>query len=511
MFDEDNTFDNDVQIPNNTIGGKKTSKEEDRRRKEQKEKLRKLENILRVKKQKINLLNAININNDETTLQNYYDILENLDNFLYKDIDFFNVLKSKIDQLLQYKEVSYNFINLTTYLKNYNSKFGIKKNNNRFKAILNKFNNFDNEKINEWNNKIDMLDYHISLTMYYNDAYLFNNKDIIEKFNSVFLSEVFKNNANNIPETTQQFIKDYIGLNNLTNNFYKVIDLYLTSNGIDDCKNNAQNYLDKILSNIEAREISTLIGDLDYDADGTKIVHKNINLKFNGKILFIGDVHGDIVPIMNLIRNSKDIGDLNDKKNWKNLYIVFLGDVIDPFNGSNARICNDNYVILNNIKTRMAISDMHLCIFFLIYLVLKDANVYYILGNHDIHYAFSNKLFLYLLDCKTKKKFRNLKFYTSFNLDIGENVDGSKKLCLINHTPNYLYKLENFFECYRDRNNNKIFAKSKVIINRYQDAYIDKSNFNIQDNVYNNISNLTENWTNDYMVKAIGRGAYLNV
>ena len=110
MFDEDNTFDNDVQIPNNTIGGKKTSKEEDRRRKEQKEKLRKLENILRVKKQKINLLNAININNDETTLQNYYDILENLDNFLYKDIDFFNVLKSKIDQLLQYEEVSYNQI-----------------------------------------------------------------------------------------------------------------------------------------------------------------------------------------------------------------------------------------------------------------------------------------------------------------------------------------------------------------------------------------------------------------
>ena len=128
-----------------------------------------------------------------------------------------------------------------------------------------------------------------------------------------------------------------------------------------------------------------------------------------------------------------------------------------------------------------------------------------------IHYAFSNKLFLYLLDCKTKKKFRNLKFYTSFNLDIGENVDGSKKLCLINHTPNYLYKLENFFECYRDGNNNKIFVKSKVVINRYQDAYIDKSNFNVQDNVYNNISNLTENWTNDYMVKAIRGGAYLNV
>ena len=168
---------------------------------------------------------------------------------------------------------------------------------------------------------------------------------------------------------TQQFIKDYIGLNNLTNNFYKVIDFYLTSNGIKDCKNNAQNYLDKILSNIDAREISMLIGDLDYDAQGTKIVHKDINLKFNGKILFIGDVHGDIVPIINLIRNSKDIGDLNDDMNWNDLYIIFLGDVIDPFNGSNARICNDNYVILNNIKTRMAISDMHLCIFFLIYLL----------------------------------------------------------------------------------------------------------------------------------------------
>ena len=565
MFDEDNTFENDIQISDNIIGGvnpmkqqyqkfrdinkkekiEKTKAESERKRREAEEaeaerkigkanvekilreaelekKLREAE--LRVKKQKINLLNAININNDKTTLKDYYDILEKLDVFLYKDIDFFNVLKSKIDQLLQYEEVSYNQIirdysifaisksfSLNRYLNNYNSKFGIKKNNNRFKAILNKFNNFDDEKINEWNNKIDMLDYHVSLTKYYNDAYLFNNKDIIEKFNSVFLSEVFKNNANNIPEITQQFIKDYIGLNNLTNNFYKVINFYLTSNGIDDCKNNAQIYLDKILSNIDASEISTLIGDLDYDAQETKIVHKDINLKFNGKILFIGDVHGDIVPIMNLIRNSTDIGDLNDKINWKNLYIVFLGDVIDPFNGSNARICNDNYVILNNIKTRMAISDMHLCIFFLIYLVLKGAKVYYILGNHDIHYAFSNKLFLYLLDCKTKKKFRNLKFYTSFNLDIGENLYDAKKLCLINHTPNYLYKLENFFECYRDGNNNKIFVKSKVIIDRYQDAYIDKSNFNVQDNVYNNISNLTENWTNDYMVKAIGGGAYLNV
>lgn len=526
MFDEDNTFENDIQISDNTIGGKKTSKEEDRRRKEQKEKLRKIENELREekRKQKINLLNAININNDVTTLKDYYDILENLDYTFYQDIDFFKLLKPKIDQLLQYEEVSYNKIirdysvftisksfSLPRYLNNYNLKFGIKKNNNRFKAILNKFNNFDNEKINEWNNKIDMLDYHVSLTKYYNDAYLFNDKDIVEKFNSVFLSEVFKNNANNIPVTTQQFIKDYIDLNNLTNNFYKVIDLYLTSNGIDNCKNNAQNYLDKILSNIEAREISTLIGDLDYDAQRNKIVHKDINLKFNGKILFIGDVHGDIVPIMNLIRNSTDIGDLNIKVNWNDLYIIFLGDVIDPFNGSNARICNDNYVILNNIKTRMAISDMHLCIFFLMYLVLKGAKVYYILGNHDIHYAFSNKLFLYLLDCKTKKKFRNLKFYTSFTLDIGEKFIGEKKLCLINHTPNYLYKLENFFECYRDGNNNKIFVKSKVNINRYQDAYVDKSNFNIQDNVYNNISNLTENWTNDYMVKAIGGGAYLNV
>lgn len=527
MFDEDNTFENDIQISDNTIGGKKTSKEEDRRRKEQKEKLRKIENELREekRKQKINLLNAIDINNNETTLKDYYDILENLDYTFYQDNDFFILLKPKIDQLLQYEEVSYNQIirdysvftisksfSLPRYLNNYNRKFGIKKNNNRFKAILNKFNNFDNEKINEWNNKIDMLDYHISLTMYYNDAYLFNDKDIIEKFNSVFLSEVFKNNANNIPETTQQFIKDYIDLNNLTNNFYKVIDLYLTSNDIKDCKNNAQNYLDKILSNIEAREISTLIGDLDYDAQKNIIVHKDINLKFNGKILFIGDVHGDIVPIMNLIRNSKDIGDLNDKKNWNDLYIVFLGDVIDPFNGSNARICNDNYVILNNIKTRMAISDMHLCIFFLMYLVLKGAKVYYILGNHDIHYAFSNKLFLYLLDCKTKKKFGNLKFYTSFTLDIGEKFNGVKKLCLINHTPDYLYKLENFFECYRDQNNNnKIFVKSKVNINHYQDAYIDKSNFNVQDNVYNKVNNLTENWTNDYMVKAIGGGAYLNV
>ena len=581
MFDEDNTFENDIQISDNIIGGvnpmkqqyqkfrdinkkekiEKAKAESERKRREAEEaeaerkkgeanvekilREAELEKILRIKKQKINLLNAIDINNDETTLKDYYDILEKLDDFLYKDIDFFNILESKIDQLLPFENPLYEqldtnikksssifddtiakFNTLETNLNKYNSKFGILKNNEKnFETMLNKFKNINNdEKIKELIGKINTVKDHFS-TLQNNklnsinkdkNTYLLNDDEIIEKFNSVFLSEVFKNNVNNIPETTKQFIKDYIGLNNLTNDFYKVIDFYLYKNEIGDYKNNAQNYLNKILSNIDAREISTLIGDLEcnvIDANNIKIVHKDINLKFNGKILFIGDVHGDIVPIMNLIRNSTDIGDLNENVNWNNLYIIFLGDVIDPFNGSNARICNDNdYVILNNIKTRMAISDMHLCIFFLMYLVLKGANVYYILGNHDIHYAFSNKLFLYLLDRKTKKKFENLKFYTRFNLDIGENFNGVKKLCLINHTPDYLYKLENFFECYRNgNNNNKIFVKSKVIINCYQDAYIDKSNFNVQDNVFNNISNLTENWTNDYIVKAIGGGAYLNV
>lgn len=574
MFDEDINFEDNFQEYDSIFGGVNPIKQQYQKTKdinkkekiektieatiEEKEKERKKakleekkiikvriaeEEIRQKRKEKINLLNTIDIKNDNTTIQNYYDILENLYDFLYQDNEFYNVLKTKINKLLQYEEILYNEIKknssifnenqnkfdvLNEDLKKYNNKFGIIKNDDKFKTIINKFIKNDKEKINEWINKIDIIKNHISLIPYDENTYLFNNEDILKKFDNVFLSEVFLNNEDNITKTIDQidqnFIKNYIDLNNLTNDFYNVIDLYLTTNGINDYKKNAQNYLDKILSNINGRQISRLFGDLKYEG---YIKHDDIKLKLKGKILFIGDVHGDIVPIINLIRNSNDIGDLTNRENWEDLHIIFLGDVIDPFNGSNARICNDNdYVILNNIKTRMAICDMHLCIFFLIYLALKGANIYYILGNHDIHYAFSNKLFLYLLDCKTKGQFDNLKFYTKFELDIGEEIEDEeiedeeieyKNInCLINHTPNTIYNLENFFECHSDweqkdgENIEHIRVKTKITIDNYQDAYINKSNFNIKDNIYNSKDNLTQNWTNDYLVKTTDGIGYLN-
>ena len=264
MFDEDNTFENDIQISDNIIGGvnpmkqqyqkfrdinkkekiEKAKAESERKRREAEEaeaerkkgeanvekilREAELEKILRIKKQKINLLNAIDINNDETTLKDYYDILEKLDDFLYKDIDFFNILESKIDQLLPFENPLYEqldtnikksssifddtiakFNTLETNLNKYNSKFGILKNNEKnFETMLNKFKNINNdEKIKELIGKINTVKDHFS-TLQNNklnsinkdkNTYLLNDDEIIEKFNSVFLSEVFKNNVNNIP------------------------------------------------------------------------------------------------------------------------------------------------------------------------------------------------------------------------------------------------------------------------------------------------------------------------
>ena len=275
MFDEDNTFENDIQISDNIIGGVNPTKQQyqkfkninkkektntftkiiEEKAKSETERIRKEAKAKEQKIKKINLLKSIDINKNITTLHNYYDILEKLDDFLYQDIDFFNILESKIDQLLPFENPLYEqldtdikksssifddtrakFNTLERNLNKYNSKFGISKNNEKnFETMLSKFKNIVNdEKIKELIGKINTVEDHF-FTLQNNklnsinknkNTYLLNDNEIIEKFNSVFLSEVFKNDENNIPETTQQFIEEYIGLNNLTNDFYIVIDFH---------------------------------------------------------------------------------------------------------------------------------------------------------------------------------------------------------------------------------------------------------------------------------------------
>ena len=135
---------------------------------------------------------------------------------------------------------------------------------------------------------------------------------------------------------------------------------------------------------------------------------------------------------------------------------------------------------------------MHLTIFFLIYLTLKGAKVYYILGNHDLHYAFSNKLFLYLLDCKAQRKYQNLNFYGKLFFE-----NGTKDRYIINHEPKFFYNLCNLFNIKIEEGKVKLFPN--IRINSYQDYYIDQNNFIISDNINNKDKYLTNNWMSNYL------------
>ena len=341
--------------------------------------------------------------------------------------------------------------------------------------------------------------------------YLFDEKKILDNFNDFLNNLDLKNNLRQLDnEITNEFKDNYANLNNLTNDFYKLIDLYLYRKNINYSKK-PEKYLNEILSRLPPIEkdgtivpnVSILIRDLQvkgYLNKGIiyttlKQVKEYIKINKDEKCFFFGDVHGDIIPIINLIKNSSI--DL-ETEDWKKLHFVFLGDVIDPFNNKNPRVCNNDYIIFNNIKTRTGICDMHLTIFFLIYLTLKGAKVYYIFGNHDIHYAFSNKLFLYLLDCKVQYKFQNLNFYGKLYFE-----NGTKDKYLINHEPSYYYKLYKIFKIVTDEYIVKI--KSNITIKKYQDFYEDYNNFVVLDGINNEDKYLTNNWTIDYLTFHLGK------
>ena len=450
-------------------------------------------------------------------------------NEIIKEKQISNAIYEKLIELFDYEKTSYEKINndlnnlsvfsdiekVNEYLNNYDTnhlifKKDIEENTTEIMDNLNS--KIQNLSINEdvKTNLIKSLEIikknneNIQKFNSFDKAYLFNEKEIEDKFNMIFLSVILDDKTWNINmDIPIDFIKNYIDLNNLTNNFYKQINLYLIKKGVD-YKKNVNEYLDKILSELDIiyendkgfPNISLLIQDLrlgeiveeeeDNPFIGFKQTDEELVINKDEKYFFIGDVHGDILPIIHLIKNSKI--NLYNEEDWKKLHFIFLGDVIDPFNGKNTRVCNHNqYLLLNNIKTRMGICDMHISIFFLLYLTLKGANVYYILGNHDINYAFSNKLFLYLLDCKKQKKFTNLKFYG--NLYVKKDND---EKYLINHEPDYYYDLFHIFK-YKEPN-----LVSNIKINKYQDFYENNNNFVITDNPNNIDQYSTNNWMDDY-------------
>ena len=127
------------------------------------------------------------------------------------------------------------------------------------------------------------------------------------------------------------------------------------------------------------------------------------------KCLVFGDIHGDIFPIIEVLKNN-----VNTIDDLTNCEIIFLGDIYDPFNNEFIININGNNIKLdaagddtsydvsgNNLFNKklqyFATNDMYLSIIFIMFLAYKGAKVYWILGNHDINSCALNPFFYALM------------------------------------------------------------------------------------------------------------------
>lgn len=123
---------------------------------------------------------------------------------------------------------------------------------------------------------------------------------------------------------------------------------------------------------------------------------EDIYLEGRNNCLIFGDIHGDIMPILEVFKtNGIDTNNLNTYD------IIFLGDVYDPFNNEfiiRSTTYNDNAEEFNNKLSNFANDDLYLTIIFVLYLAYKGARVFWILGNHDINSCALNPFFYAMMN-----------------------------------------------------------------------------------------------------------------
>lgn len=123
---------------------------------------------------------------------------------------------------------------------------------------------------------------------------------------------------------------------------------------------------------------------------------EDIYLEGKNNCLIFGDIHGDIMPILEVFK-TKGI----DTNNLNTYDIIFLGDVYDPFNNEfiiRSTTYNANAEEFNNKLSNFANDDLYLTIIFVLYLAYKGARVFWILGNHDINSCALNPFFYAMMN-----------------------------------------------------------------------------------------------------------------
>lgn len=189
-------------------------------------------------------------------------------------------------------------------------------------------------------------------------------------------------------------------------------------------------------------------------------IEEDIYIQGKNNCLIFGDIHGDIMPILEVFK-TKGI-------NFNNLYtydIIFLGDVYDPFNNEfiiRSTTYDGNAKEFNNKLSNFANDDMYLTIIFVLYLAYKGAKVFWILGNHDINSCALNPFFYAMMNLLVN----DVDGVSNLRSDTGEFSDGliiSKGL--IRQIQSNLFICQKLFYKYGDKkflfyhNPSKIYDK----------------------------------------------------
>lgn len=194
---------------------------------------------------------------------------------------------------------------------------------------------------------------------------------------------------------------------------------------------------------------------------------EDIYLEGKNNCLIFGDIHGDIMPILEVFK-TKGI----DTNNLNTYDIIFLGDVYDPFNNEfiiRSTTYNANAEEFNNKLSNFANDDLYLTIIFVLYLAYKGARVFWILGNHDINSCALNPFFYAMMNLLVNDDdgiSNGLIRKIQSNLFICQKLfyKYNNKRFLFYHDPSNIYDK-------KDQNNQCVLLNSISIINNLSIPY----------------------------------------
>lgn len=236
-------------------------------------------------------------------------------------------------------------------------------------------------------------------------------------------------------------------------------------------------------------------------------LHDNINkngrlfIKLDNNydnIIILGDLHGDIFPLLSVLRDKLD--------NLDQYTLILLGDVFDPYNGNetfSSEIFKDKKKTKDIIKKHINLLNI-VMLYFLCYLIfICKVKIFWIIGNHDLgqslftyiglFFYYLPNIFINLYNFTTDQYGRNYPlgqrdscFFVSSDIIIYQR-DFFNNTIFLSHSNNYNYKPNS--DIFHILNKTSIIKK---VPEHTRSNGIDKS-VNNWDTVYNKYQNMAIN------------------